>query len=276
MSMGDRADSRRAGGSFLSNVRFLLTCWKVNFASAMEYRISFFLMAGMMFVNNFMWLFFWSLFFNRFPVVNGWDLNDVMMLWAVGAGGFGWASMLFGNFHRIASIVAAGQLDVYLSQPKPVLLHVIASRMSLTAIGDFAFGIVVYLLVGDHTIIGALLFTVAMLISGVLFMAVMIIAGCCSFFMGNSEGISQQVFNGFLALTTYPSDIFRGLAKMLLFSLVPAGFISYLPIGMLKHFDPLFAFSAIAITVLLFAAAVVFFQIGLRRYTSGNAIAMRG
>src|SRR5206468_2659172 len=92
-----------AGGSFRANARFLLTCWKVNLASAMEYRISFFLLAGMMFLNNFMWLFFWSMFFNRFPVVNGWELSDVMMLWAISAGGFGLASILFGNFHRIAT-----------------------------------------------------------------------------------------------------------------------------------------------------------------------------
>jgi len=265
-----------AGGSFRANARFLLTCWKVNLASAMEYRISFFLLAGMMFLNNFMWLFFWSMFFNRFPVVNGWELSDVMMLWAISAGGFGLANILFGNFHRIATIVASGQLDVFLTQPKPVLLHVLASRMSLTAMGDFAFAIVVYALVGEHSLMGALLFAVALFISGTLFMAVMIIFGCCSFYFGNSEGISQQVFNSFVALTTYPSDIFKGAAKIVLFSVIPAGFISYLPIGMLKQFDPLFAFSSIGISLLLFAVSVLFFQIGLRRYTSGNAIAMRG
>ncbi|MDB4866499.1 MAG: family transporter, partial [Cohnella sp.] len=123
-------------GKVGSVLRFLLTCWKVNVASALEYRLSFFLLAGMMFINNFMWLFFWTLFFHRFPVIHGWRLEDVMMLWAVGAGGFGWANVLFGNFHRIASVVSSGQLDVYLSQPKPVLLNVLASRMSVTAAGD--------------------------------------------------------------------------------------------------------------------------------------------
>lgn len=232
-------------------------------------------MAGMMFINNFMWLFFWSLFFNRFPLVNNWGLHDVMMMWALGAGGFGWANMLFGNFHRIALIVAGGQLDVYLSQPKPVLLNVMASRMSLTAAGDFAFGLAVYAWVGNHSIRGLLLFMLGLLISGTLFMAVMIIAGCCSFFIGNAEGISQQVFNGFLALTTYPSDIFRGITRILLFTVIPAGFISYLPIGLLRQFNPVFVSGAIGMTAFLSLACVLFFRAGLRRYTSGNAIAMR-
>ncbi|WP_308638949.1 ABC transporter permease [Paenibacillus silvisoli] len=257
-------------------MRFLFTCWKVNLASAMEYRLSFILLGGMMFINNFMWLFFWSLFFNRFPVVNGWNLSDVMMLWAVGAGGFGWANMLFGNFHRIASIVSGGQLDVYLSQPKPVLLHVLASRMSVTAAGDFLFGLAVYAWVGEHTAGGALRFAIGLLLSGLIYMGVMIIAGSLAFFFGNSEGISGQVFNSFVALSTYPSGIFRGAAKLLLFTLVPAGFISYLPIGLMRDHDPAFVWQAVGMTVFLLAAGSLLFRAGLKRYTSGNAIAMRG
>ncbi|MFC5402504.1 ABC transporter permease [Cohnella soli] len=256
--------------------RFVLECWKVNLASAMEYRLSFLLLAGMMFINNAIWLVFWGLFFNRFPVVQGWEFNDVMMLWAVSAGGFGWASILLGNFPRIASIVSSGQLDVYLTQPKPVLLNVLASRMSVTAIGDFIFGLVIYAVVGDHSLIGALSFALALLISGLLFIAVLVIAGSMAFFVGNAEGIAQQAFNSFVALTTYPSSIFKGVARVVLFTILPAGFISYLPIGLMRDFEPTFVCSCIGVTAFLSVTAYVFFYIGLRRYTSGNAIALRG
>ncbi len=258
-----------------TNVRYVWTCWKVNLASAMEYRLSFLLLAGMMFVNNAIWLFFWGLFFGRFPVVQGWELHDVMLLWAVSAGGFGWAAMLFGNFPRIAGIVATGHLDVYLSQPRPVLLSVLVSRCSVTAAGDFLFGIAVYLMVGDTTPRGMLLFALGLLISGMLFIAVMVIAGCSAFWIGNAEGMTQQLFNSFIALTTYPSDIFRGFVKLALFSLVPAGFISYLPIGLLRDFDPVFASGAIGAAAGLTVAGALLFRKGLRRYASGNTIAMR-
>ncbi|AZN43696.1 hypothetical protein EJC50_13510 [Paenibacillus albus] len=260
----------------LGTIKFVFTCWKVNLASAMEYRLSFFMLAGMMFINNFMWLFFWSLFFSRFQVVNGWDLSDVMMLWAIGAGGFGWANILFGNFNQIAPIVSGGQLDVYLSQPKPVLLNVLASRMSLTAVGDFLFSLTIYGWVGDHSLRGLLLFLASLLISGLLIMGVTLIAGCFSFYVGNSDGIARQVFNSFLALSTYPSDIFRGFAKALLFSIIPAGFISYLPIGLLRDFDAEFVLEAISVTVGFLAISIVFFHKGLKKYSSGNAITLRG
>jgi ABC-2 type transport system permease protein len=254
---------------------FLATCWKINLASALEYRLSFALLAGMMFVNNFIWLFFWNLFFTRFPVVQGWELRDVMLMWAVGAGGFGWVNLLFGNFTRIATIVSTGELDLYLAQPKPVLLHVLASRMSITAAGDFAFGLVIFVWVGDRSWQGALAFALGLLLAGLLFLGVMLHVGCLAFFIGNSEGIAQQALGSFVSLSTYPPSIFKGAARALLFSLVPAGFISYLPIGLLKHFDPLFVAAAVLATAAVGCSGVALFRFGLRRYTSGNLIAAR-
>lgn len=264
-------EANRFGGIW----RFLLACWKANIASALEYRLSFFLLAGMMLLNNLIWVFFWHLFFSRFPVVQGWELRDVMMLWALSAGGFGWASVLFGNYGRIANIVSSGQLDVYLSQPKPVLLHVLASRMSVAAAGDFLFGWLIYAWVGDHTIRGFLLFVAGLLLTGLLFMGLMIVVGCISFWYGNSEGIAGQVFNSFITLTTYPSDIFRGVARTLLFTVIPAGFISYLPIGLIRSIDPAFLIAAVSVTFGLMAAGYALFALGLRRYASGNAITVR-
>ncbi|XEC96897.1 ABC transporter permease [Paenibacillus tarimensis] len=262
-------------GTVAGTLKFVFTCWKLNIAGVMEFRLSFFLTAGMMFINNCIWLVFWSIFFAKFPVLNGWELRDVMLLWAVGAGGFGWANMLFGNFTRVAHLVASGQLDVYLTQPKPVILNMLASRMSLMAAGDFIFGLVIYGLVGDHTIRGALLFAAGLLIAGLLFLFFTLAAHSLAFFIGNAEGLASQLFNGFLALTTYPTDIFRGTVKIILFTAVPAGFISYLPIGLFNQVHWPFLIGAVAMTLFVTAGSTALFYWGLRRYASGNQLTMR-
>jgi ABC-type uncharacterized transport system, permease component len=263
---------RRAAGI----ARYVLTCWKLNLAAAMEYRASFFMLAVMMFVNNCIWLVFWAIFFNRFPAVNGWELRDVMLLWGISAGGFGWSSVLFGNYPRIAPIVANGELDVFLTQPKPLLLNVLVSRMSLTAMGDFLFGVAIYALAGEHTLIGAAKYALGLLISGLLFLFVTLAAGSLAFFFGHAEGMAFQLFNGLIALSTYPTDIFKGTARIVLFTVLPAGFISYMPIGLLRRFDGTFIWFAAAAVAAFGLLAVVLFTAGVRRYTSGNRIAMRG
>jgi ABC-2 type transport system permease protein len=256
-------------------LRFIWTCWKLNLAGAMEFRVSFLLTAGMMMVNNTVWIFFWSIYFHRFQVVNGWDIRDVMMMWAVSAGGFGLAATLFGNAFRIASLVVSGQLDIYLSQPKPVLLSILVSRMSVSAIGDFVFAVILFVLFGDLNVKGIASFVLALLIAMLIFIFFLVITHTLAFYIGNAEGIGQQVFNALLAFSTYPTNIFQGFGKLMLFTVIPAGFISYLPIGLIKRIELPFLLGAIGMALGLAVLGSWIFYRGLRRYSSGNMIGLR-
>lgn len=228
-----------------------------------------------MMVNNAVWIFFWGVYFTRFPIVKGWEFQDVMMLWAVGTLGFGLSAALFGNSLRIANLVANGTLDVYLAQPKPVLLHVLVSRMSVSAIGDALFGVVLYAVFGDHSFMGAVRFVLAALIAMLLFLFFHVATQSLAFYIGNAEGIGYQLFNVFLTFSTYPTDIFKGWGRLILFTILPAGFISYMPIGLLRSPDPVYlGFTALAVLILTGGGAWFFYR-GLRRYSSGNQIGLR-
>ncbi|MDQ1912205.1 ABC-2 family transporter protein [Paenibacillus sp. GD4] len=260
---------------WLALARFVFTCWKLNLAGAMEFRLSFLLTAGMMVVNNTVWIVFWGIYFSRFKVVNGWEFQDVMMMWAVSSGGFGLAATLFGNTFRIATLVAGGQLDIYLAQPKPVLLHVLISRMSVSAIGDILFAVTLFVMFGDTSWLGVLKFVLAMLIAMLIFIFFMVGVHSLAFFIGNAEGLAHQLFNAILAFSTYPTGIFRGWGKLMLFTVIPAGFISYMPIGLLRQVEPLFLGQALGVTALLSLFGFGLFHLGLKRYSSGNMISMR-
>ncbi|WP_426448929.1 ABC transporter permease [Paenibacillus sp. S-38] len=251
------------------------TCWKLNLAGAMEFRMSFLMTAGMMMVNNTVWILFWGLYFQRFPVVNGWTLQDVMMMWAVSAGGFGLSAVFFGNAYRLASLVAGGQLDVYLAQPKPVLLHLLVSRMSLSAIGDVLFALILYVMFGELSPLGILRFALALLIAMLIFLFFVVAVQSLAFYIGQAEGIGHQLFQAILAFSTYPTGIFSGWGRLLLFTVIPAGFISYLPIGLLREADLGFTLQALGVSLLLTIVGMGIFHLGLRRYTSGNGMGMR-
>lgn len=262
-------------GKFKRLLQFVWQCWKLNLAGAMEFRLSFLLTAGMMVINNVVWIVFWGIYFGRFQVLNGWELQDVMMLWAVAAGGFGVMATFFGNAMRIGNLIATGQLDVYLTQPKPVLLHVLISRMSVSAIGDVLFALLIFIAFGDKSVIGLLKFGLAMVLSTLIFLFFTISVNCLAFWLGNTEGLSFQLFNALLTFTTYPTSIFKGFGKMVLFTVLPAGFISYLPIGLLRQVDIPFMLGAIAVTIILCVLGIKLFYGGLRRYSSGNMMGLR-
>ncbi len=58
-----------------------------------------------------------------------------------------------------------------------------------------------------------------------------------AFFIGNTEGLAQQVVGALVTFSTYPLDIFHGFVRLLLFTLVPAGFVSFVPLQLLHRFS---------------------------------------
>jgi ABC-2 type transport system permease protein len=190
-------------------------------------------------------------------------------------GGLWFFRDVVGNCYSIANLVATGQLDTYLAQPKPVLLHVLVSRMSVSAIGDVLFGLILYALFGDLTWIGFVKFAVALLLSTLFFTFFTVLTQSLAFYIGNAEGLGYQFLNTFLTFATYPTDIFRGLGRLVLFTVIPAGFISYLPIGLLREFQIPFMLGAVGAVVLLMAGGIWAFDRGLKRYGSGNMMTVR-
>ncbi|MDF2652366.1 MAG: hypothetical protein K0Q73_8171 [Paenibacillus sp.] len=255
--------------------RLMYTCWKLNLAGALEYRMSFFLTAGMMLVNNVVWIFYWSVYFNRFQVVNGWSFEDVMMMWAIGAGGFGIAAVFFGNCFTLASLVANGQLEPFLVQPKPVLPHLLVSRMSVSAIGDIVFALLLFGIFGNHSSLGIIKFAAALLLASLIFICFNVLVQSLAFYIGNAEGLGYQMNMGFLTFATYPTDIFHGLGKIILFTVIPAGFVSYMPIGMLRNVQWPYMTGLLGIMLILTVGSVTLFYRGLRKYSSGNQITLR-
>jgi ABC-2 type transport system permease protein len=62
---------------------------------------------------------------------------------------------------------------------------------------------------------------------------------------------------------------------VLLFTLLPAGFLSYIPVQLLRQFDPAWFAAELAVVIgALFVSIAVFYR-GLRRYESGNLLILR-
>src|SRR5688500_12812409 len=124
--------------------RFIGRYITANIQGALEYRLSFVTQMGSMLLNDLAWLIFWLAYFSSFPLVAGWGRPEIITMWAIVAASFGIADTFCGGTLRLAGMIMRGELDFYLALPKPVLLHMLISRMSVTAIGDVAFGMLVY------------------------------------------------------------------------------------------------------------------------------------
>jgi ABC-2 type transport system permease protein len=249
---------------------------RLNFNSQLEYRGAFFSQVLAMFLNNLVWVSFWSLFFTRFPVLRGWTVQDVITVWAIAAAGFGLAHAIFGNALSLPGLIAQGQLDVWMLYPRALLPHLLLGRMSATSWGDAIFGFVIYLAYVRPDLVHFLLFTALTLSVALLFVGFSVLSGSLSFYLGNATGLAEQWRFAMITFSTYPAILFDGAVRLLLYTVIPAAFVTYLPIEALRQLSLFYALLTLLGSLAVLTVGSLVFYHGLRRYESGNLMEMRG
>lgn len=255
--------------------RFMGEYVRANLSMAMEYRANFIIQIVGMVLNDVLWVSFWWLFFRQFPVVAGWSYKELLLLYAVTTTGFGLGVGVMGNCMRLSHIIAEGHLDFYLTLPKNVLLHVLVSRMQISAIGDVVFGIIVYSISGAVSWPNTVMLLVTSALAAVIFVAFAVLAHSLTFYIGNASALAGQLCQALLTFSSYPGGIFKGFVRFIMFTAIPAGFITYAPVAIMGERKLAFILSMSGFTLGLAILASTVFYRGLRRYESGNLISIR-
>ena len=253
-------------------IGFITHLIRLNLASNMEYRASFLSQAVGMFLNNGIYFVFWLLFFDKFEAIRGYGIQQIFLLFAIITVGHGVALTTAGNAHRIAELVAQGRLDYYLSLPRPVLPHILFSRMDPFTMGDLTFGVVAYAFAGRFDLLSILLFIICSLLAAVIFVSFFTIVGSLAFFFGNATEWSFNLRNAMITFSLYPLGVFQGMVRVMLFTLVPAAFVGGVPVEVVETHNPALLGGLVAAAAISVLAMILVFHYGLRRYESGSAI----
>lgn len=258
--------------SFLQHLKLICLYFRYNLLSAMEYRVSFISQALGMALNNAFFLFFWWVIFEKVSTIGGYGFRDVMVIWALSSSTYGFLHIVFGNVRELPRIIMNGELDTYLLQPKNVYLNVYCSRMLVSAWGDLVYGFVLILLVYGFAPLKLLLFILFTAAGGLLAGAVMSAADTLTFYIGNSSRISRLVTEFLINFSIYPDSIYRRSIKVIMYTLLPTGFIVFIPFRLLSAFSWYGLLGLLAIDVVYIGISYLFFKRGLEKYESGNLI----
>jgi ABC-2 type transport system permease protein len=251
---------------------FLLALWKANLLAAMEYRVPFISQIIGMMLNNAIYFIFWVIFFDRFKEIRGWDLTEMFLLFGIVATGFGLGVYLFGNVVQLTEVITSGRLDYYLSLPRPVLLHVLASSSIPSGLGDLLYGLLSFGLAGQYTPGAIFRFGLGSLLAMVVLLSFLILVQSLAFWLGNTALLSQHADNAILTFSLYPITLFDGTAKFILFTLIPAAFVGAVPAEFVRTFNWVTLAQLLGGALVFLGLAILAFQQGLRRYESGSAI----
>jgi ABC-2 type transport system permease protein len=160
-------------------------------------------------------------------------------------------------------------------QPKPALLHALASRTNASGWGDMTTGLAMLFFSGALAPVTLPWSALAVLCSGAVFTASGVIAQCLAFWLRGMEALARQIWEFTLTFSLYPRTLFGGGVSFLLYTLIPAGFVGFVPSELVRAPSPLLAAAAVGAAALWTVLALAVFRAGLRRYESGNRIGAR-
>lgn len=257
------------------NLKFLIQSLKTSIKSASEYKVSFILNTVFMVINNSIFVISWYVIFQNAGSDDLVNFERVLKLWSISTISYGLTYFLFGGVSYINRYILDGDLDVFLTKPKSVLISVLTSKCRFSACGDLLFGIAIAALTCNSLIefIGILLFG----IYGTTFLlSLEIIFRSLTAWIGDTEMLTSRLLvNMFVCITTYPIDIFSNAIKIVTFTIIPAYYAVHLPLEIIYEFSIFKTLIVIFSGIVFLLISIKVFKEALNKYESGNNISLR-
>ena len=254
---------------------FFFFLLKTSIRSSISVRRVFLIESALMVVNNLIFFSIWWIFFKQFDDIGGWNLDDMIALMAIGIGSYGLMQICFGGIKHLSRIIISGDLDPFMTQPKNLLIHVIGSKSFSKGWGNLLTSGVLMIL-GELTAPSTMLLIFASILCGCLvFASVGVITHSLAFWLGPVESLSHKYCDSLFLFALYPTNIYSGFLQLVMFTLIPAGIIGYLPVELVRNFS-LHKFLLLIGSSICFSTLSFFtFYLGLKRYESGNKFMSR-
>ena len=257
-----------------NQIKVIMLSVKYNIMRQMVNKVTFITNILFMILNNASFILQWIILFSLKDEIGGYTIKEVMLLWGIAATVFGISHIFFYKAFEVPDLIINGKLDSFLVQPKNVLLSVISSDTSISAIGDLIYGYICLIIYGI-TFKNLILFTLFSITGGIILTAFVTIIGSFCFWIVKGDILTDSLTNMMINFATYPGTIFKNAIKLVLYTVIPVGMANYLPVDLILKFDLAGFVYVIGFTIIITILAFYIFNKGLKRYSSSNLMSSR-
>lgn len=204
--------------------------------SLMQYKVDFIIGFIGFFIIQMSGIIFLGIIFNQIPTLNGWSFYQILFI-------YGFAQLPRGIDHLITDYlwifsrdsIIHGDFDRYLLRPLNPLFQVICERLQLDALGEIVVGIIIVSIATVNlnikiTLLGVILFIVAVIAGAVIYTSIKLFFSSLAFWMKRSFPLLCMAYS-FSDFAKYPNSIYSKGIKMILSYVVPFAFAASIPAG---------------------------------------------
>ncbi len=257
-----------------NQIRVMALSTKYSLMREMLNKVTFISNVFFMILNNASFIIQWLILFSLKEDLGGFTLKEVILLWGVAASTFGISRFFFSSAFKLSDTITNGKLDAFLVLPKDVLLSVITTDVSVSALGDMIYGYIMLIVYGI-TVENFITFTILTICGGLIVVSISVIFSSLSFYIVKADLVSDTANSLMINFATYPDTIFKGITKMILYTIVPVGISVYLPVRTIIKFNVYNFFIIVVLCIVLMTIAYMVFNRGLKKYSSSNLMISR-
>jgi viologen exporter family transport system permease protein len=226
--------------------------------------------AVFMLANNLVFFVTWAIYFANFSTLRGWRLEDVALLAGMAVWAYGVAVVFAGGIRTMARTIVDGGLDVHLGRPRHPLPSLIFGRPIASGLGDMASALPFWLWLGGRGVGDLPLLIVVGTSAAVILGSAVAIMQCLVFWWPRALGFCEHLYEMFIMVTYYPQHAYGFGARVLLLTVFPAALIGFLPAEAVRAHNAALIAAMIGAATAYAGLALLVFNLGLRRYASGN------
>ena len=257
-----------------NQIKVALLSTKYALQREMLNKVTFIFNILFMIINNACFIVQWIILYSIKEEVGGYSLKQVLLLWGIAASTYGFSRFFFKEAFNLTDTINTGKLDAYLIQPKNVLISCVTSGVEVSAIGDFIYGFIMLAFYGI-SFKSLTLFILFSILGGLTIVSISIIFSSLAFWFGKVEIISNTINSLMINFATYPDGIFKGFIKILFYTIIPLGFVNFMPIKIMTEFNVIYMLIIVISTFFFIALAFIIFYRGLKKYSSSNLMNVR-
>ena len=174
---------------------------------------------------------------NRFGSLGGWDWNQMALLLSFHLLAYSLGAMLsFVQFRNLEEMVRLGTFDVLMVKPISPWVYMAFGGLNIMGYSGhiaLALGLMVWALIQvdvDWTVWSALYVVLSLISASMVTAAVMTMIGVAALTLVQSSYL-YSIFFGFWTLGRYPLSIFPVPLQWIMVTIVPLGFMNYVPVA---------------------------------------------
>lgn len=251
------------------NLKIIFLNMKYTIKTKMTFKLNFFLTILGQGFNALGFVFLWYFLAYRMQILGKNGKEELMLLQAVSGLHYLFLYLFFADVGSLAREIINGSIDKYLVRPKSVLFSII-SGTNISLIGNGIVGILTFFVFIKISFKNVFLFLFLSFLGSIMALSLKIIMGSLVLYVKGLRSISSTYSGVIDTLLMYPEAMYKGIGKIMVYTIFPAAFITYIPVKLILEFDKMLLFKMITVVIVTFVFAVVFFYRGLKNYESGN------